>query len=102
MKATRKEIVEHRIYLVKEMDKFVKNRIGDERIIDCWLMCGVPDGADEIDYREIAEEDELWFDVVREFGKCCNLAGILKQDKGEKSPLFFCAILPIDIVAEMW
>ena len=22
--------------------------------------------------------------------------------KGEKSPLFFCAILPIDIVAEMW
>ena len=78
MKATRKEIVEHRIYLVKEMDKFVKNRIGDERIIGCWLMCGVPDGADEIDYREIAEEDELWFDVVREFGKCCNLAGILK------------------------
>lgn len=78
MKATRKEIVEHRIYLVKEMDKFIKNRVGDECIIDCWLMCGVPDGADEIDYREIAEGDELWLDVVKEFNRCCTLAGILK------------------------
>lgn len=78
MKATRKEIVNHRIYLVREMDKFVKNRIDDESIIDCWLMYGVPDGADEIDYREIAEDDELWLDVVKEFNKCCTLAGILK------------------------
>lgn len=78
MKATRKEIVEHRIYLVKEMDKFIKNRVEDESIIDCWLMCGVPDGADEIDYREIAEDDELWLDVVKEFNRCCTLAGILK------------------------
>ena len=78
MKVTRKEIVEHRIYLVKEMDKFIKNRVGDESIIDCWLMCGVSDGADEIDYREIAEDDELWLDVVKEFNRCCTLAGILK------------------------
>ena len=78
MKATRKEIVEHRIYLAKEMDKFIKNRVGDESIIDCWLMCGVSDGADEIDYREIAEDDELWLDVVKEFNRCCTLARILK------------------------
>lgn len=78
MKVTRKEIVEHRIYLVKEMDKFIKNRVGDESIIDCWLMCGVSDGADEIDYREIAEDDELWLDVVKEFNRRCTLAGILK------------------------
>ena len=78
METTRKEIVEGRAYLVREMDKFVKNKIEDERIIDCWLMCGVPDGADEIDYREIAEEDELWLDVVKEFIKCCKLAGILE------------------------
>lgn len=78
MKVTKAEIVEHRIYLAKEMDKFIKNRIDDENIIDCWLMCGVPDGADEIDYREIAEDDELWLDVVKEFGRCCTLAGILK------------------------
>ena len=78
MKATRKEIVNHRIYLVREMDKFIKNRVEDESIIDCWLIWGVPDWADEIDYREIAEDDELWLDVVKEFNRCCTLAGILK------------------------
>lgn len=78
MAITRKEIVEHRTYLAREMDKFIKNRVDDERIIDCWLMCGVPDGADETDYREIAEDDELWLDIVKEFTRCCTLAGILK------------------------
>ena len=78
MKMTRIEIVETRIYLTKEMDKFVRNKIDDEGIIECWLMCGVPDGADEADYREIAEDDELWLDIVKEFGRCCTLAGILK------------------------
>lgn len=78
MAITRKEIVEHRTYLAREMDKFIKNRVDDERIIDCWLMCGVPDGADETDYREIAEDDELWLDTVKEFTRCCTLAGILK------------------------
>ena len=78
MAVTRKEIVGHRIYLAKEMDKFIKNRVDDESIIDCWLMCGVPDEADEIDYREIAEDDDLWLDIVKEFTRCCTLAGILK------------------------
>ena len=78
MKMTRKEIVEHRIYLLKGMDKFIKNKVGDESIIGCWLMFGVPDGADEIDYREIVEDDELWLDVVEEFNRCCTFAGILK------------------------
>ena len=78
MKVTRKEIVNLRTYLAKEMDKFVRNKIDDESIIECWLMCGVPDGADETDYREIAEDDELWPDIVKEFNRCCTLAGILK------------------------
>lgn len=78
MAITRKEIVKHRTYLTREMDKFIKNRVEDEQIINCWLMCGVPDGADETDYREIAEDDELWLDTVKEFTRCCTLAGILK------------------------
>ena len=77
MKVTRTEIVEHRIYLVKEMDKFIKNKIDDEGIIGGWLTFGVPDGATEVDCREIAEDDELWLDVVKEFNRCCILAEIL-------------------------
>ena len=77
MKVTRKEIVEHRIYLLKEMDKFIKNKVDDESIIGGWLTFGVPDGAAEIDHREIAEDDELWLDVAKEFNRCCILAKIL-------------------------
>lgn len=77
MKVTRKEIVEDRIYLVREMDKFIKNRVDDENIIGGWLTFGVPDGATEIDHREIAEDDELWLDVVKKFYRCCIRAEIL-------------------------
>ena len=40
--------------------------------LDMWLMCGVPDGADDIDYKEIAEDDELWLECVNTFAKVMN------------------------------
>jgi hypothetical protein len=43
-------------------------------VFDIWLTCGVPDGADDTDFREIAEDDELWLDCINTFTKVMNLS----------------------------
>jgi len=61
-----------RIKLLKAMDEFVRNEIGDEEITcDVWLACGVPDGAKEDDYDDIANDREMYHDVLECFAKCC-------------------------------
>lgn len=60
---------ELRIKLLKQMDEAIHNT-GDEFIIMPWLSCGVPDGATQADFEDIAEDEELWTD-------CCKLVGKL-------------------------
>ena len=78
MTVTRKEWIEVRKNLLKEMDDYVRNKIGDKIgddfvYYDVWASEGVPDGADELDYHEIAEQDDLWLDCVKAFAKCCRM-----------------------------
>lgn len=71
---TREELVKTRKWLLKDMDTYVRNNIGDDEITcGIWFATGVPDGADDYDYTDIAEDDELWVDCVKTFAKCCRL-----------------------------
>lgn len=74
MLITREELVKTRKQLLKEMDTYVRDHIGDDEITcDIWFAIGVPDGADDSDYTDIAEDDELWVDCVKAFAKCCRM-----------------------------
>lgn len=44
-----------RVKLLKAMDTVVRS-LNDESVMDLWLTSGVPDGADDDDYEEIAED----------------------------------------------
>ena len=63
-----------RMNLLGGMNDYIINVIGEEAIIDCWLSNGVPDEATEDDLKEIAEDDELWFETVEEFQRLLMVA----------------------------
>lgn len=50
------------------MNAYIRNVIGDDDITDRWDMFGVPDGADEVDVMEIAEDDHEWARICAYFG----------------------------------
>lgn len=77
MTTTRENIERIRQIMLVQMDAIVRCDIGDEDIIESWLMCGVPDEWDEDDLIEIAEDDEMWTDTVECFRRCCIRAGVL-------------------------
>lgn len=56
-----------RIKFLKMFDEYVRANVQDENYFNYWLETGVPDGADIFDLTEIAEDDELWLDVVNAF-----------------------------------
>ena len=71
------ELVKARINLLKQMDTYVRETIGDDEItVNVWFACGVPDGSNETDLEEIAYDDELWLDTVKCFDRCVKLGGV--------------------------
>ena len=58
----------NKIQLVECMNELVL-AIGDEDIIDGWLMNGVPDQATQEDYKFISENEECFKDTVELFIK---------------------------------
>lgn len=50
--------VSNNVELLKAMDTVVRY-MNDEMAIEPWLMTGVPDGATEDDYEQMASDDEL-------------------------------------------
>lgn len=64
------KVILYRINSLKEWDNYIRNAIEDEEVFEFWLAEGVPDGADEEDFKEIAEDDELW-EWCREAFKVC-------------------------------
>lgn len=68
-------IVEMRMDFINQFNHYIRNEIGDELITDMWLTCGLPDGADTAEIREIAEDEKLWLDMVTCFATCCKYAG---------------------------
>lgn len=84
---SRAELVECRINLLKQMDEYICNTIGDEEIWEIWIAVGVPDEARDEDYAYIAEDDEMWKGVCVAFGHLAS--GYIEQ--GVKSPYFAAA-----------
>lgn len=64
----------YRIKNLKNMDKVIRY-VNDEEngVIDTWLMGGVPDGSTEQDFKEYAEDEEMYND-------CCKLFAELISD----------------------
>jgi hypothetical protein len=78
MMTSRDNIERIRQIMLVQMNAIVICDIGDESIIESWLMCGLPDGWTNDDLVDIAEDDDMWTDVVECFARCCKRAGILK------------------------
>lgn len=57
-----KKLYAHRLMW---MDKYIKEHVADEDLIDYWLVNGVPDGCDEESCKEIVDV-EFYID-------CCKL-----------------------------
>jgi len=71
------DITKCRIEFLKQFDYYIRNIICDNSITMSWLMGGLPDGYDDIDLKEIAEDDELWLDCVKCFARCCEKGGVI-------------------------
>jgi hypothetical protein len=72
-------MTQYRVGFLREFDKYIRNEIGDEDIIEYWITAGVPDGFDEADLLDIAKDNEAWLDCVQAFSACCRMAGILES-----------------------
>lgn len=63
------ETIELRKNFLKQFDYYIINNIGDEEIIEQWLMCGLPNEYTEEDLDFIANNDDEWNSVVDLFSK---------------------------------
>ena len=70
-----KEIIELRVKILKEMNEYIFNKIGDEDIIDYWLLYGMPDDSEDDDFLMVAEGEESWVNIVKTFDKCLKMNG---------------------------
>ncbi len=64
----KRDVINSRIAVLKAMDNAMRN-MNDEDSMEPWLMCGVPDGADEEDYESIAEDHEAYAEMVELFSR---------------------------------
>ena len=67
MIVTREEMIKTRIALLKQMNNYIINN-GDEDDFDYWITYGVPDCPSEEDYKDIAEDKDLFAEVCCVFG----------------------------------
>lgn len=70
-----KEIIKLRVKILKEMNEYIFNEIGDEDIIDYWLLYGMPDDSEDDDFLMVAEDEESWVNVVKTFEHCLKMNG---------------------------
>lgn len=68
-----KKIIELRVKILKEMNEYIFNEIGDEDIIDYWLLYGMPDDSEDDDFLMVAEDEESWVNVVKTFAGCLRM-----------------------------
>lgn len=65
-------LTEMRISFLRDMDTYVRKNSGS-RGFEYWLTYGLPDGWNETDLKEIAEDDELWLDTISAFNTASRL-----------------------------
>ena len=70
------DLILMRVDFLKQFIKYIKT-IGNEDIIDYWLMYGVPDEADDDMLNEIASDEDSWLLIVRTFSEYCKMAGVM-------------------------
>ena len=66
------EITMLRANIMGGMNEYIKE-LGDEVIYMKWIMI-FPDEATEDDLIEMAEDEEIWLDVVKCFARCLEVA----------------------------
>ena len=66
-----------KVELLKRMDECARLKFEDEEIFEYWLTYGVPDGSDEEDLIELANDHEDWVNIVKCFSECARRAGII-------------------------
>ena len=63
------EVINAREKLLKAMNDYILEIIGDDDVTDTWLAVGVPDCANEEDFLEIASDVKTWTRVVNNFSR---------------------------------
>lgn len=63
-----KEKILLRANILGGLNSYIIN-LGDEEILEPWLMCGVPDGCTEDELMEIAEDEDEFRRIAKEFAK---------------------------------
>ena len=58
--------------LMGGMNEYIRD-LGDEVIWMKWI-CIFPDGATEEDLMEMAEDEDIWLEVVKCFARCLEIA----------------------------
>lgn len=62
--------------LMGGMNEYLKE-LADEDVWQMWITV-MPDEVDEETLIEMAEDDEIWLDVVNRFTRCCRCLGVIK------------------------
>ncbi len=73
---------EMRYRQLKAMDMTIRQAHNDEYYMDSWLMIGIPDGSDDADFRDYAEDQEEFNDFLDTFTR---LVEKMDKDPDEKS-----------------
>lgn len=81
MMVTKAEMVKIKVDLLKQMNSFIIN-LGDETILETWLVCGIPDQPNEDDFLFFANDKEEWNDI-------CNLFGRLVKEATRRCGQYF-------------
>lgn len=63
-----KTLREMRVDFLKQMDYYVRFHIGNDIATELWILI-FPDQASEEDLFDIADDNELWTDCCKVFGK---------------------------------
>lgn len=69
---TKNEIQVLRANLLGGMDAYMREHLDDENYLMEWLELGVPDGADEEELMEIAEDEDDFNRITTEFAHLLN------------------------------
>lgn len=80
--------LEQRIKDLKAMHNTMMN-INDEEYYCTWIVLGVPDGAREEDFKEFAEDDEIYYGIESEFAKLMKMLSEEDEDEYNKACLYY-------------